>query len=135
MSLPKDFTDLILSELAPQIAKDPTLKLLAEASDETELYSCLRDRVFRTDVKTKAFLDKIKLKLAPPPVANVPTRPLAEGEFTALIFESLTETFAHKKSAFRIAGHYFSPEKDLFIKIADLNGVESHFRVLSVKTN
>lgn len=135
MSLPKDFIDLILIELAPQIAKDPTLKLLSEAVDETELYSCLRDRVFRTDTKTKAFLDRIKGKLAPPPVANVPTRPLSEAVFTELLFKSISETFNNKKSVFKIIGHYFSPERDLFIKIQDVNKVESHFRVLTVKTN
>lgn len=135
MSLPKNFIDLVLAELAPQIAKDPTLKLLSESIDETELYSCLRDRIFRTDVKTKTFLDKIKEKLAPSPAANVPTKPLSEAEFTELLFESISETFNDKKSAFKILGHYFSPERDLFIKIQDVNKVESHFRVLTVKTN
>lgn len=131
----KALIDLILAELAPQIAKDPTLKLLDQSVDETELYSCLRDRVFRTDVKTKAFLDRIKLKLTPPPVANVPTKPLTEAEFTELLFESLSELFSNKKSAFKIIGYYFSPERDLFIKIQDINKIESHFRVLAVKTN
>lgn len=135
MSLPKDLIDLILTELAPQIAKDPSLNTLEQSTDESELYSCLRDRVFRTDAKTKMFLDKIKLKLAPPPVANIPTKPLTEAEFTELLFESLSELFSNKKSAFKIIGHYFSPEKDLFVKIQDVNKVESHFRVLAVKTN
>ena len=99
--------------------------------DEAEVYSFLREKVFKTDVKTKAFLEKCKKEdVAGPPVKQE----LSEPEFCELIFESLDKHLKSGGSTFKYSSHYFSVEKDLAFTIADKNGFLSTYRILAIKT-
>jgi hypothetical protein len=105
---------------------------VVNAFDEAEVYSFLREKVFKTDVKTKAFLEKCKKE----DEVGLPTKQeLTEPEFCELIFESLEKHLRSGGSKFKYSSHYFSVEKDLAITIADKNGFLSSYRVLAIKSS
>lgn len=104
---------------------------VVNAVDETEVYSFLREKIFRSDAKTKAFLERCKKDDEVGPPAR---QQLTEAEFCELIFESLEKNLKAGGSKFKYSSHYFSTEKDLSITIADKNGFLSTYRVLAIKT-
>ena len=104
---------------------------VVNAVDEAEVYSFLREKVFKTDVKTKAFLEKCKKE---DEVGSPIKQELTESEFCELIFESLEKHLTAEGSKFKYSSHYFSSEKDLAITISDKNGFLSTYRILAIKT-
>ena len=87
--------------------------------------------MFKTDVKTKAFLEKCKKE---DEVGSPIKQELTESEFCELIFESLEKNLKAGGSKFNYSSHYFSVEKDLAFTIADKNGFLSTYRILAIKT-
>lgn len=119
----------VLENLEPSQAADAAK--VTNAINEAEVYSFLREKVFKTDVKTKAFLEKCKKE----DEAGSPVKQeLGESEFCELIFESLKKHLMAAGSKFKYSSHYFSAEKDLAITIADKNGFLSTYRILAIKT-
>ena len=104
---------------------------IVNAVDEAEVYSFLREKVFKTDVKTKTFLEKCKKE---DEVGLPAKQELTESEFCELIFESLEKNLKAGGSKFKYSSHYFSSEKDLAITISDKNGFLSTYRILAIKT-
>ena len=125
----KDLVKKVLENLGTSHAADAAK--VVNAVDEAEVYSFLREKVFKTDVKTKAFLEKCKKEGE---VGSPAKQELAESEFCELIFESLDKHLKSGGSTFKYSSHYFSAEKDLAITIADKNGFLSTYRVLAIKT-
>lgn len=123
----------ILKELAEDIKKDTSLATVARCVDENELHSFLRDRLFRTDARTKEFTDRITTRFTSP--AKLAAADLTETEFGQLIFSCLEKALKVKNSNFKIIEHYFSPEKDLVITLKMDDKEQARFRVLTVKTS
>lgn len=125
----KTLVKKVLENLGASHAADAAK--VVNAVDEAEVYSFLREKVFKTDAKTKAFLEKCKKQ----DEVGLPSKQeLTESEFCELIFESLEKNLKAGGSAFKYSSHYFSVEKDLAITIADKNGFLSTYRVLAIKT-
>lgn len=119
----------VLENLEPSQAADAAK--VANAINEAEVYSFLREKVFKTDVKTKAFFEKCKKEDEAGPLIK---QELTEVEFCELIFESLEKHLTAGGSKFKYFSHYFSVEKDLAFTIADKNGFLSTYRILAIKT-
>lgn len=122
----------ILKELAEDIKKDPSLATVARCVDENELHSFLRDRVFRTDARTKDFIDLIRARFTSP--AKLAAAEMTETEFGELIHDCLEKVAKAKNANFKIIHHYFSPEKDLVVTLKMNDKEQARFRVLTVKT-
>lgn len=119
-------------KLTKEISKDPTLEKIDQSETREALVSILRDRVFHDDKKVDTFLSAIE---AEEPSTEKPKKTeLSEAEFTEFLQKALEKGFKDKSSKFKFVNHYFSTEKDLVIKIADTNGFESVYRVMTVKT-
>lgn len=123
----------ILKELAADIKKEPTLKNLAHCIDENELHSFLRDRLFRTDARTKEFIDKIRARFALP--TQLAAAEMSESEFCELLFDCLEKASKAKNSKFSLLHYYFSPERDLVATVKVEGKNSAQFRVLTVKTS
>lgn len=123
----------VLRELTEDIQKDPSLKTLSECQDESDLHSVLRDRLFRTDARTREFLDKLKHRFASP--EKIAAQELTESEFGQLLCDSLEKAAKTKNSKLEVLHHYFSPEHDLIVKVKAGDKKEARFRVLVVKTS
>ena len=126
---------LVLKELTSSghLEKDPPLKTLEKAADKEEIYSVLRDRVFRTDAKTKEFFEYIDKQLVEQKL--MPRTEVSESQFADIMLESFKKSLAAKNSDYKLEIHYFSPEKDLNIRISDKYGFETQFRILVIKTS
>lgn len=128
----KKLVEKVKLKLTKEISNDPTLEKLVHSDNRNELVSILRDRVFHDDAKVEEFLKEIETS---EPVLQKPKKSeLSEAEFTEFLQKSLEKGFRDKSSKFKFVSHYFSTEKDLVIKIADSNGFESVYRVMTVKT-
>lgn len=125
----KTLVKKVLENLGASHAADAAK--VVNAVDEAEVYSFLREKVFKTDVKTKAFLEKCKKE---DEVGSPVKQELTESEFCQLIFESLEKNLKAGGSTFKYSSHYFSVEKDLAFTIADKNGFLSTYRILAIKT-
>jgi hypothetical protein len=123
----------IVVELKSEIKKNPSLELVTRSNDEECVFSFLRENLFKDDNKTKDFILFIKEKYGKGGTV-FKKKELMESELCELIHRSLKSSFGEKNSEFKLVHHYFSPEKDLVIKIADKNGFESVYRVLTIKT-
>lgn len=130
----KQLIDKILSEITESIKSDPSLAAISKSDTEEDVYSMLRDRIFRTDAKTKKFLDGIKALFAAP-TAAIAAKALSEADFSQILYESLDKFLAKKDSNLKLAHYYFSPEQDLVVSLADNNGNRSDFRILVIKTS
>lgn len=119
-------------KLTKEISKDPTLEKIDHAESREALVSILRDRVFHDDKKVDAFLNSIEAE--EPVLEKTKKTELSESEFTEFLQKVLEKGFKEKSSKFKFVSHYFSTEKDLVVKIADSNGFESVYRVMTVKT-
>jgi hypothetical protein len=115
------------------ISKDSTLGLISQIESYPSLVSFLRDRIFHNDKKVDEFLDAIKAKYDTK-ISIQKKSELSEAEFTEFMQKALEKAFKEKSSKFKFVSHYFSTEKDLVIKIADINGFESVYRVMTIKT-
>lgn len=98
--------------------------------NEKELFSFLREKIFKTDAKTKDFILKCTTVKEKP----IEKKEISEPEFCKFIFEALNEKLARSDSKFKYVSHYFSPEVDLAITISDSSNFRSTFRVLNIKT-
>lgn len=123
----------ILKELAEDIKKDPSLATVARCVDENELHSFLRDRLFRTDARTKEFTDRIAARFISP--VKLAAAEMSECEFGELIFDALEKAAKSKNSDFKLIHHYFSPERDLVVTLKKNDKEQAIFRVLTVKTS
>jgi len=131
----KELLAAVLLALKHEIEANESLKTLKHCLSEDDLRSSLRDRLFRTDDKTNDFILSIVVKHGKSGEIVIPKRTeLTQSEFTDLIFTALNKTLKEKSSKFKYVSHYFSPEHDLSIKVSDVNGFETNYRVLVVKT-
>lgn len=128
----KSLVTKVKLKLSKEILKDPTLEKLIYVESREALASILRDRVFHDDKKVDTFLTTIEAEEIS--VQNPKKTELSEAEFTEFLHKSLEKGFKDKSSKFKFVSHYFSTEKDLVIKIADANGFESVYRVMTIKT-
>lgn len=119
-------------KLTKEISKDPTLEKIDQSESREALVSILRDRVFHDDKKVDAFLNSIEAE--EPVLEKTKKTELSESEFTEFLQKALEKGFKEKFSKFKFVSHYFSTEKDLVVKIADSNGFESVYRVMTIKT-
>ena len=123
----------IKMELSKEIKEDPSIGLLVRSESEESLFSFLREKIFRTDVKTHDFINGVKNKHVAVDV-KIEKNELSESEFGSFLHKSLEKSFKEKGSKFKLKHHYFSPEKDLVIRISDEHGFDSVYRILVVKT-
>jgi len=122
----------VRNRLSKEIVKDPTLEKIIHVESRTELISVLRDRVFHNDKKVDDFL--FSIEESEPEIKPLKKSELTETEFSVVLQKSLEKTFKEKSSKFKYVSHYFSTEKDLVLKIADGNGFESVYRIITIKT-
>ena len=123
----------VVAELKKEIKKNPSLELVKRAATEEEVVSFIRENVFKDDKKTSDFMEMVKKKYDQSP-AILKKKELTESELCELIHNSLVASLREKTSEFKFVSHYFSPEKDLVIKISDRNGFESVYRIITIKT-
>lgn len=123
----------IIIELKSEIKKNPGLELVTRSNNEECVFSFLRENLFKDDKKTNDFICSIREKYGKGGI-SLKKKELTESELCEMIHRSLKSSFNEKNSEFKLVHHYFSPEKDLVIKIADKNGFESVYRVITIKT-
>ena len=123
----------ITIELKKEIKKNPSLELVKRSDTEECIVSFLRENLFKDDKKTSDFISSVKEKYTTVSISKK-KKELTEAELCELIHRSLKVSLEDKNSEFSFVSHYFSPEKDLVIKVADKNGFESVYRVITIKT-
>jgi hypothetical protein len=128
-----ELLEKIVIELESDIKKNPRLELVTKSNNEECVFSFLRENLFRNDKKTNDFIKSVKQKYEIRETV-LKKKELTESEFCELIHRSLKSSLGEKSSDFKFVSHYFSPEKDLVVKISDKNGFESVYRVLTIKT-
>ena len=128
-----ELLEKIVIELKSEIEKNPLLGLVSKSDNEECVFSFLRENLFKTDKKTNNFINSVKEKYKTIEIV-LKKKELTESEFCELILRSVKSTLGENNSEFKFVSHYFSPEKDLVIKISDKNGFESVYRVLTIKT-
>ena len=109
------------------------LKNLVQSHDEQELFSFLRENLFKSDEKTENFLTEIKLENQSAKT-SVPVREVSEKEFIEHIYKSIENYMSNENCKLSPIFHYFSPERDLVIRMVGDNKF-GEFRVIAVKTS
>lgn len=101
------------------------------AESEKELRSFLRNHIYKNDRDTLEFINSIRdADKKPTPIK----KSLTEREINEILLSSLDSFFKKKGSEFKIVVKYLSPDGDLCIQIADENGFESYYRILTLRT-
>lgn len=106
-------------------------KTAIHVANEKELRSHLRQYIFRDDAKTAAFVNSVRdadKKFA------TPKESLTERQIIDLISSLLDANFKKKDSKFSIVEKWVSDDGDLRFYLADKQGYESDYAVMTVRT-
>lgn len=113
------------------LGHDSLAEKVVHAENEKELRSFIRNHIFKNDKDTLEFLDTIR-DAGKKPIPE--KQSLTEREINEILLSSLDALFKKKDSKFKVVKKYLSPDGDLCIQIADENGFESYYRILTVRT-
>lgn len=106
-----------------------TARQLAHCQDENELRSSLRNDIFKNDADTTDFVNRFREKKV-----DLPKESLSEREMNEILAAGFDAFFKKKDSKFKIVKKYFSPDGDFCIQIADKQGHESYYRIMTLRT-
>ncbi len=109
--------------------REHSARLLAHCQNENELRSTLRNDIFKNDTDTADFVNGFREK-----ETVLLKESLCEREMNEIIASGLESFFKKKDSKFKIVKKYFSPDGDFCIQIADKQGYESYYRIMTLRT-
>ena len=102
-----------------------------DIDNEEDLKAFLRKNIFPSDKEVLEFIDSVQVVEQKPMPAK---KSLTELEINEILLSSLDTLFKKKDSKFKVVKKYLSPDGDLCIQIADENGFESYYRILTLRT-